>query len=1159
VKSNDVLRPILATMLAVLLGLSFAGAGLAAEGQATKPRTCGFLRALLFSCPSSAPAPAPAPPALAPVVTPSPAAPPAVVLPAPSSTQTAPIKPAPAPIAPIPTPVSPPTSAPAPAPVVTPPPAAPPAVVVPAPSSTQTAPAKPGPPPIPTPTTTPTPLPTPITPPSTPIPSPVATHPTITATLLGQTGEDVVGTMSATPDGVKDVHIKLNGVSGTIKGVRITGLDGIWETPANGKNWLVAIRPQSNPSVVDLYIDFCNFCKPATSYTIVVTFSDGATQTIQAVSTAPTSSPAITQPPVAPSTPTVPTSPAPASTPTPVVSAQPGTSGTASIVNLASDPYGAGTGFARAHWTGSKMLVFFGHSHNPFAENSIRAFDPAANTWEYLWPNSNGADGLQNRDNFSSLYIPRLDELWVWGGSGLEAWEQRGLGLAWRSGRFSISQKKWMTMSPDDGSAFSAVVQNFGGGLIDSAMAWSDVLDGGLIFGGSDGGNASDRYWIIEPNPAGAQRYKMSEVLGGVRPPPRAQATNLMVAVGSDFYLLGGFAGHDPNNGNWTYINDLWKFSSATRTWTRLPDPPNVNYTPTLTYDADRNALVAWVNDKLYVYSITSRQWADMSPASLPCIFNQIGVYATTAKVHLFESGNKCPSGDTMGPVVYGVALGTVQPAPVSTPSPSTPISTPPPATPAQTSTAAPATPSTNPSPSAPVSGWLNIPLRTWVSRPLPPYQLDVRKEFVGQKGYGPGGGGELSGAGGASKHQRLVYNPDNKRVYFYSGDFTGPPFTSSFHVDMFSYDITRSSSSDVADYQNWTVEWPYCGVPGQISPANTDEAPFTWDSKRHLFWVTGGWEGGGNDPLGMCANGAMFYNNSTGNPTTHGPDILQFDPAQNRYLRPDPKYKLPAGAVDQYGRPLLGSSQSPRHSTYNPVTDEIIMIGTGMCGLTVIRMNASTGVWTQDCDAKGNNLNGGDAIDGGYLNDAHAVHEQLALDVEHQWIYWIDTNYKQGPDPNKRFRLMRYDITNHNMASMGWITLPWNTGQPNFCTTASGTGCNTFPFYNAPYDSTMLVYDSINKVVLWPASSNEGRPILMIYHPDPTGGKNGTWEVDPMNRDKPNEIIFGSNGTFIPELNVMIIYGGFGTPHSDYFASVCPSCNAPENYFWLYRYGNGK
>jgi hypothetical protein len=114
------------------------------------------------------------------------------------------------------------------------------------------------------------------------------------------------------------------------------------------------------------------------------------------------------------------------------------------------------------------------------------------------------------------------------------------------------------------------------------------------------------------------------------------------------------------------------------------------------------------------------------------------------------------------------------------------------------------------------------------------------------------------------------------------------------------------------------------------------------------------------------------------------------------------------------------------------------------------------------------------------------------------------------------------------------------------------------FPFYIAPYDSTMLTYDSINKVVLWPASSNEGRPILMIYHPDSTGGKNGNWEIDPMNRDKPNEIVFGSNGTFIPELNALIIFGGFGTPHSDFFADHA-GVWAPDNYFWLYRYGNGK
>jgi hypothetical protein len=125
-------------------------------------------------------------------------------------------------------------------------------------------------------------------------PSPTL-HPTMTARLLGQTGEDLVGTYSQGADGIKDVHLQLSGVSGTISGVRITGpgLDGIWETPANGQNWIVGIKPQSNSSVVDLYIDFY---KPITSYNLTVTFSDGATQAL--VSTpAPASNPPPPPPP----------------------------------------------------------------------------------------------------------------------------------------------------------------------------------------------------------------------------------------------------------------------------------------------------------------------------------------------------------------------------------------------------------------------------------------------------------------------------------------------------------------------------------------------------------------------------------------------------------------------------------------------------------------------------------------------------------------------------------------------------------------------------------------------------------------------------------------------------------------------------------------------
>jgi hypothetical protein len=98
--------------------------------------------------------------------------------------------------------------------------------------------------------------------------------------LLGQTGEDIAGTTSLGPDGIQDVHIRLSGVQSAITGVKITdGGNGVWQTPFNGQNWIVAIRPQADPSIVDLYFDFW---QPNSSYTVALTFANGSSQTVQA-------------------------------------------------------------------------------------------------------------------------------------------------------------------------------------------------------------------------------------------------------------------------------------------------------------------------------------------------------------------------------------------------------------------------------------------------------------------------------------------------------------------------------------------------------------------------------------------------------------------------------------------------------------------------------------------------------------------------------------------------------------------------------------------------------------------------------------------------------------------------------------------------------------
>ncbi len=326
------------------------------------------------------------------------------------------------------------------------------------------------------------------------------------------------------------------------------------------------------------------------------------------------------------------------------------------ISNLAGDPQG-GIGFNRAHWATSinKMIVAFGTS-GPGArgDNSVRAFDPVTNKWEYLWPNTNGKSGLPNRDNHGSLYVPRLDEFWVWGGSHLEALPP---GTALRSGRFSISKKQWIATSLSDEGAFAGVVKNFGGGLIDSAMDWSREANMGLIYGGSEQGNRSDRYWIIEANPKGPEPYKMSEVIGGTRPPVRDHVEQNLVAVGPDFYLVGGIY-QDGVTFQYHARNDLWKFSSATRTWTRLADVPGkvLEGSPRVTADTDRNAIVAWVGARLLVYSIDLGTWSDQTPAGLPFLFNHLAVYSPTAKMHIYDGGNKQDGSGSFG--VYGIRLG---------------------------------------------------------------------------------------------------------------------------------------------------------------------------------------------------------------------------------------------------------------------------------------------------------------------------------------------------------------------------------------------------------------------------------------------------------------------------------------------------------------------
>jgi len=320
-----------------------------------------------------------------------------------------------------------------------------------------------------------------------------------------------------------------------------------------------------------------------------------------------------------------------------------------SLSSYPPDPSGHGLGFTRAYVDNvGRLLVFGAASGGPTNDNSIRVFD--GRKWEYLWPNNYKNGGAQVRHNHMSFYVPRLNEFWVWGGSHLET-----LPGALRSGRFHVGTKTWLATSKTDAGAFEGVIKGGIPFLSTMSSAWSAQSDTGIIFGGSAEGGATDWQWLIEPNSTGPELYKITQVSPTPRPHVRSQCMNCMVAVGSDFYLYAGT--YQEPGGPYVNRKDLWKFDNRKRSWIQLPDAPGTGYQPVLTYDSKANALVAWANDRIFVYDIAVQKWSDQTPAGLPCVGNHVGGYLASINTHLYEGGNDCPGDNGRGPQLIGVSL----------------------------------------------------------------------------------------------------------------------------------------------------------------------------------------------------------------------------------------------------------------------------------------------------------------------------------------------------------------------------------------------------------------------------------------------------------------------------------------------------------------------
>jgi hypothetical protein len=183
------------------------------------------------------------------------------------------------------------------------------------------------------------------------------------------------------------------------------------------------------------------------------------------------------------------------------------------------------------------------------------------------------------------------------------------------------------------------------------------------------------------------------------------------------------------------------------------------------------------------------------------------------------------------------------------------------------------------------------------------------------------------------------------------------------------------------------------------------------------------------------------------------------------------------------------------KFANYDPVTDTIIMpYGSGSGGIAIFDIKSNS--WQK--------VPGGDQFNVGQ--------EYSAIDVQGRVVYLIDPTAGA---------LWRYNIDSQTFTYVK--------------DTPAGT--------RSAEDVAMPIWDSVNKVLLWPQTPNHAGVItLWVYHPD-----TNQWENKPTNQ--PNGLLVqGNSAVFDPYQNVLLVMGGID------FSGQLP----PPQHLFLYRYGTG-
>lgn len=276
-----------------------------------------------------------------------------------------------------------------------------------------------------------------------------------------------------------------------------------------------------------------------------------------------------------------------------------------------------------------------------------------------------------------------------------------------------------------------------------------------------------------------------------------------------------------------------------------------------------------------------------------------------------------------------------------------------------------------------------------------------------------------------------------------------------------------------------WVLEHPVCKPAGQEQPARPDEGTFVYDSLQKLLWWMPGFSHTGN-PDG-CSSTFGYHTTMAYSPSTG------------------------LWSSSNYAEPPTFGSETGIYGVYDPISHTIIrLIGINS---TPARQtyNIATNTWATK-SFPGMPTPSGQAAFGA---------SQSAIDVAGRKVYVLDPYYDV---------LWVYNIATDSLAVQA--TVPFDI--------------SSYTVENGAEFGMRLFWDSANQVLLWPQiNGNEGVVRFHSYKPS-----TNTWEIQkPITTSPAGITLRGNTGIYDPDQNVLVFFGGSGTPNP---------------YYFLYRYGTG-